>query len=134
MNNNKPASPGWPSINPGEFRHIIQIQQQPTGVDRLGQPVQVWPTILTCKGAINFDSKLADREFYQDGLLAARTMPTIMIRWTRLAKIMSGMRAYFVDQRFSPPSIHTYQIVFVENVGERDVLLKLTCFEINAQA
>ena len=61
-----------------------QIQRQVDAVDALGQPQQVWPTILTCRAAINYESKLANREFYAEGFIAARTMPTI----TRMAAMI----------------------------------------------
>ena len=134
---NNTSNPSWPSYNPGELRHIIQILRQVNQVDGLGQPQQVWPTILTCKGAIDDamnESKAAGREFYQDGFIAARVSHIITIRWARQAQIIPGMRAYFVDQRYSPPAIHLYQIAYVENAESKDVLLRLGCYEINGPA
>lgn len=136
--NKKNSETRWPSYNPGEFRHIVQIQQQAEAVDGMGQPQQVWPTVLTCKAAIGNVLKeimpvMSGREFYNDGMLASRVTYVITIRWTKIVQISEGMRVYFVDQRYSPPSIHTYQLVYVENVENRDVLLRLGCFEINGQ-
>lgn len=131
------SNPSWPSYNPGELRHIIQILQEVKQVDSLGQPQQIWPTVLTCKGAIDdamFEVKASGREFYTDGLIAARVTHIITIRWSKLTQIIPGMRAYFVDQRYSPPAIHTYQILYLENAEGKDVLLRLGCVEINAPA
>lgn len=129
------SNPRWPSYNPGELRHIIQIQQQVSAVDGLGQPQNIWPTVLTCRGAIDDaqnEAKAAGREFYQDGLIAARVTHIITIRWSRVIPIQPGMRAYYVDQRYCPPVIHTFFIAFVENAESRDVILRLGCWEINA--
>jgi head-tail adaptor len=126
----------WPKYNPGELRHIVQIVRQSSSVDGLGQPKNEWPVIWTCRAAIDDaiqEIKPTGREFYQDGLIAARITHVITIRWARtMPQIFPGNRVYYTDQRYSPPAIHTYFIEFIENSENRDVILRLGCWEINA--
>lgn len=125
----------WPSYNPGEFRHLIEVQQQANTVDGLGQPSDVWQTVWACRAAIDntvLEVKPSGREFYQDGLPASRVTHVITIRWPRNIQIFPGNRVLYADQRYSPPAIHYYFVEFLENSENRNVIMRLGCWEINA--
>lgn len=125
----------WPRINPGELRKRIEIQQQPNAVDGLGQPVLIWPSVYACYAAIDDatqESPAVGREMYDEGLVSSRVTHIVTMRWTNKVQIVPGMRVFFADQAYSPPAIHYYAIEFIENAEQRNVILRLGCWEINA--
>lgn len=133
----KTGRPRWPSYDPGRLQHLLLILQQAPQVDEMGQNVQVFYTVATVRGAIDDavnETKPLGREYYQSGFIASRVTHIITIRWLKNVQILAGMRVYFVDQRYSPPAVHSYFIEFVENAENRDVLLRLGCWEINDPA
>lgn len=127
----------WPSINPGELRRKVEIQRQPDAVDTIGQQKLEWPTVLRTYAAIDdavYEQRPAGHEAYDEGLVSSRSTHIITIRWTRSVQITPGMRVFFADQAYSPPALHYYAIEWVENVQQRNVLIRMSCWEINAPA
>lgn len=128
------ANNKWPSINPAKLRKTVSILQLPPNVDGIGQPDQNWITAYTAKASIDDITQLTQsmaREFYDSGLIASRATRMVMIRWTNSVQIKPGDRVYWVDQAYSPPVVHRYQIELVENVEMRNIFLKIMCYEID---
>lgn len=117
-----PLLPEWPALNPSELRHSIQIQSQSTDLDSFGQPLQVWTTILTARASIK---AIQQNEPYQSGQFTSQVTHLITLRWPNV-NITGGMRVLFGS--------HVYTIKTPENVGERNIILKLQVLEINGSA
>jgi SPP1 family predicted phage head-tail adaptor len=113
----KPQSP-WPSINPGELRHRVQIQQESTLPDSFGQPQSTWTTVLTTWARIRAASQ---REQFQANALVAQITHTITMRYQSAVAIAPGMRILFGSRIF------TIQVPV--NVEERNVLIDVMCLE-----
>lgn len=126
----------WPSINPGELRKLVQFERQPDQVDGIGQVVNIWDTYLSCYAAIDdlvSSARPQGRELYDEGLVSSRATHVITIRWPgRQFQIQPGDRIYWADQMYSPPAVHTYQVEWAENVQNRNVLIRVLVWEINA--
>lgn len=113
--------PGWPSINPADLRHSIQIQAVSTTQDGYGQPLTTWTTVLTVNAGIA-DEKIL--ELFQAGALTSQGTHHWILRYPANVSIQAGMRVVFGP--------HYYKIQGSFNPGERNVLLFLACLEINA--
>lgn len=134
----------WPSINPGELRKKVELQEQTTAQDSIGQNQQIWNSRLTnWPAAIDdavYEQRPDGREYADQGLIYARATHIITIRWTRFdssgqpLQIVPGMRIFYADQLYSPPALHYYFVEWVENVEQRNVLIRVVCREINAEA
>jgi len=111
--------PAWPCLNPSDLRHSVQIQSQSTDSDALGQPLQTWTTILTAQASIE---AVKQNELYQAGQLTSQVTHTITLRWPPVS-ISAGMRAVY--------GAHVYKIQAVNNIEERNVVLKLLVLELN---
>lgn len=119
----------WPTINPGILRHKVQIQVQTQDRDSFGQPLNVWTTILTLPAEVRTST---GKELFQTGQFTAQVSHTITVRW-QPQLIAPGMRALFTDNAgASPPTYHVYKIQWVDNVEQRNVLLKIYCLELNS--
>jgi SPP1 family predicted phage head-tail adaptor len=108
----------WPSLDPGNLNHRVQIQQQLK--DAYGN-VATTKTVLRCWANI-VTIKLT--ETTKD--LVSEVTHTVSIRFRRDTGIAPGM---FVIYR-----AHSYRIQAIENVDERDIILKLRCLALNDAA
>ena len=120
----------WPTIQPGDLRHKIEIQSRTTDQDALGQPVETWETFITTQAAI---ATTTGKELYALSQITAQVSHTITMRWSfNPTQIIPGMRVKFSgNPDSSPPTVHYYKIQWIDNVEQRNVLLKLYCFEFN---
>ena len=112
-------------IKAGDLRHRIAIQSQSTTQDAAtGEPSSVWNTVLETWAAIDTVSAM---ERYQRGGAAefvAQALHRVTMRWPGAGVgIAGGMRVAFGMRMFT--------IQAVENVQERNRVLKLTCVEVN---
>lgn len=119
----------WPkAIDPGRLRRKVEIQVQTKDVDTLGQPRDVWTTILTTQAEIRGPS---GGEKYQAQQLTALVTHIVTIRWNRKT-LEPGMRVLYLDQAgASPPTIHRYRVQWIDNESHYNVYLMLHCEEIN---
>jgi head-tail adaptor len=126
----------WPKLNPGDLRKVIQFQRQPDQTDGIGQVLNIWPTYLTCAAAIDdliTAQRPQGREQYDEGLISSRATHVITIRWPgRNYQIQAGDRIYWADQMYSPPAIHTYTVEWAENIQNRNIVIRILVWEINA--
>lgn len=115
----------WPRIDPGKKRHRIEIQGQgETTQDTFGQISGAWNPILDCYAAIE---TMTAREQFQDGFVS-QVVHRISIDWTRVP-IKASMRV--VVHPIFGANASVYEIQAVENVQQRNLVMVLTCIEID---
>lgn len=110
----------WPSVEPGELRHLIEIQDRSTTSDSFGQPQQIWGTVSTCMAGINI---VTMREAFGSNQLTSQSSDIWTARWTPVS-IQPGMRIVFRGE--------TFLVQAINNVDKRNVLLHILCLQINA--
>lgn len=114
-------------IPSGALRNAIQIQAQTAGAqDANGQPTGTWNPVLTCFAAIETDNM---REVFQEGFVS-QVIHKISIRWPGpTVPILASMRVVVDPVPGGQSSV--YEIQAVENVQQRNRVVKLTCLEID---
>jgi head-tail adaptor len=112
----------WPLIDPGDLRHLVQINKQSATQDSFGQPVLSWTTFRTPMAGLNL---LSLKEAFGDGQLTAQESDIWTMRWTP-DEVQPGMQLVF--------GANAYEIQAVNNVMRRNVLLHLLCLQLNAQS
>lgn len=116
------------ALNPGTLRHQITIQAQSTTQDAsTGEPSSVWNDVHVARAAIDTVSAM---ERYQRGTSAefvAQVSHMVTMRWPGASvSIAGGMRVLFGSRAFT--------IQAVENVEERNRVMKLSCVEVNGSS
>jgi head-tail adaptor len=117
----KPQNP-WPAINVGSLRHLIQLQQQSSTQDSVGQPVLTWTTVRTSYGGLNLVSM---KEAFGEGQLTAQETDIWTLRWTP-TEILPGMQLVFGS--------NTYIVQMVSNVMRRNLIVHLLCLQLNGKS
>jgi head-tail adaptor len=117
----------WPHIDPGKKRHKISIFAQSTVQDGYGQESKALGTLpaLSCYAAIE---TFTAREVYQDGFVS-QVVHKVYIDWPRSTRITVDMR--LVVHPLTGPQASLYEIQAIENVQQRDLVMILTCLEID---
>jgi head-tail adaptor len=111
-------------IQPGELRHLVQIQQATDTRDAAGQPVATWAVVLTTRAKIDGPSGMTYRESFANNALASVSSDFLTIRWPGAAvTIKPGMRVIFGK--------NTYLIQAVDNVLHRNRKVNLACIQID---
>jgi head-tail adaptor len=114
----------WPHIDPGKKRHRVSIHAQGTKQDGTGG---VTPTLglaaLNCYAAIE---TLTGRELFQDGFVS-QVVHRISIDWPRSLRVTVDMRVVV----YQHAGASVYEIQAIENVQERNLVMVLTCLEID---
>jgi SPP1 family predicted phage head-tail adaptor len=114
-------------INPGELRHLVQIQAATDTRDAAGQPVSAWAVVLTTHAKIDGPSGMTYRESFQNNTLASVSSDFLTIRHPGAAVVIKpGMRIIFGD--------NTYLIQAVDNVLHRNRKVNLACIQIDADS
>ncbi len=111
-------------IQPGSLRHSITIQSPSSQRDAAGQPITTWDNVLTTRASIIAASQ---REQVQGADATSLVTHTVTVRYPgALIRIVSG-------QRISHGS-DIYLIQTVNNVMQRNRVLKLMCLQVDASA
>jgi head-tail adaptor len=113
----------WPHIDPGKKRHQIQIQAPVASENNMGAPT--WPPFYTCWAAI--ETK-AMREVFQEGFVS-QVVHVICIDWPGRRVVINASQRVVV---LSSGSV--YLIQAVDNVEERNLVLRLQCIQIDGAA
>jgi SPP1 family predicted phage head-tail adaptor len=116
------------AIDAGQLRHQVTVQAQagaavPAAVTGMiaAQGEAGWADVLTCMAAIR---TLSAGEKYQAGQDVAQVTHEITVRWPGDSVVVGGqMRVLFGARKFT--------IQAVDNVLERNRVLKLMCMEID---
>lgn len=112
------AAGGWPQVNPGKMVHSVTILQQQTVSDVSGTSIQ-WVAFLTTWAQID---PIRATDVVKWGQDTAKLFLIVTIRWQ--ARIVPNMRIQAANG--------TYVIQAIENPGERNVILVLTCLGLGA--
>jgi SPP1 family predicted phage head-tail adaptor len=109
----------WPSIDPGKAVHLVTLLQQRTVSDISGTSIQwvpfvsdVWAQIDPVKGI----------DVIRGGQDTTQLFLTVKIYWQR--GVLPKMRLQTLNG--------TYVIQAVENPGERNIILVLTCLALGS--
>lgn len=109
------------TLDPGQLRRQVQILAPAAVQDAFGQPTATWTVLLIAMAKIE---ALKGAERYQTGEFVAQVSHGVTIRFPGAAvAIAGGMRVAY--------GARTFQVQWVENLQERDALLRLMCLEIN---
>ena len=116
----------WPHIDPGKKRIKIAIHAQSQVQDGYGQQSTVLgPVVLTRRAAID---TFTAREVYQEGFVS-QVVHKVYIDWPRTTRITTDM--VVVIHPDLGPNANQYEIQGIENVQERNLVMVLTCIEID---
>lgn len=113
---------GWPSLNPGQLRHRVQIVAPCEKPDAFGQVDTTWSQVTERWASIR---TLGERELAQSDDLASQVTHEITMRFPHDEGISidETMRVLYCG--------HTYKIQAFNNLDERDVVLKILALEID---
>ena len=106
----------------GSLCHSVIVERVSTVQDDAGQPVANWLPVRTTRASIE---AVTGREVFHNQQLASQLTHTIKMRWSPVV-IAPGMRVRF--------GIKLYEIQSVENVSERNRVLKLLTLAINEES
>jgi head-tail adaptor len=114
-------------IPSGALRNAIQVQSQTAGAqDANGQPTGAWNSILSCFAAIE---TMRTAEQFQEGFVS-QVVHKISIRWPGPSvPILANMRVVVDPVPGGQSSM--YLIQAVENVQQRNRVVRMTCLEID---
>lgn len=116
----------WPHIDPGKKRHLIKIYSEGPSQDGFGQETTalIEPPALQCFAAIETTTS---RQLFQDGFVSL-VSHRITTDWPNVA-ITADMRVVFHPSLGAGASL--CEIQTIENVQERNLVMILTCLEID---
>lgn len=110
----------WPTINPGEFRHQINLLVQVVGSDESGTNVTYSPPSQAVNTWVKIDYVRGD-ELIKSG----QDVTQVVIKCT------GWYRSEFTAQsRIQLPSGQQFIIQYIENVREQNMYMVLTCIGI----
>lgn len=113
-------------IPSGGLRNAVQIQSQIATQDAFGQQVNTWSTTLNCFAAIE---TMRTGEQFQEGFVS-QVVHRITIRWPGpTVPILANMRVVVDPVQGGQASV--YEIQAVENVQQRNRIVRMTCLEID---
>jgi head-tail adaptor len=114
-------------IPSGALRNAIQVQSQSTTQDGFGGEIATWSTVLNCFAAIE---TMRTGEQFQEGFVS-RVVHLITIRWPGPSiPILASMRVVVDPVPGGQSSM--YLVQSVENVQQRNRVVRMTCLEINS--
>lgn len=111
-------------IDPGRLRNEIQIASKSAAQDGFGQPLNTWAPYLTTFAEIR---QLSGQELFQGDQFTSASQIRITIRspWPS-PTVNVGDRILF--------GTHTYVIQIINDIEMRNLLLELTCLEIDGSS
>lgn len=108
----------WPSFDPGTLVHQVQLLRQQVGSGAAGANVS-WVTFLTAYAAIE---PMRGMDAIRAGQQVSQLTLTVTMRWQ--SGILPNMRVKSLNG--------TYLIQSIENIGERNIWLRMTCLGLGA--
>ena len=109
------------AFNPGSARCHIQIGRLAEAQDGAGQPLNTWPVYLDLYCEIRL---LSGQELFQTNDFSSAAQYRMRMRWPGdNYRIQVGDRVFF--------ETHVYVVQVVNNILMRNVIVELTCLEID---
>lgn len=106
-------------INPGEYRHVITIQQKTGTQNDYGEEIEDWVDVVTIRAGIY---PINGKEFFAAETVNSEITHKVNMRYIPNKTITPDMRIRFQDRYL--------QILSVINFQEKNVELQLMCKEI----
>lgn len=110
----------WPSLEPGQLRHRVTVQEPSQIQDEFNQIDTSWTPVYQAWASIR---TLTQRELAQSQDLASEVTHEITMRFPCGVLLNAQMRVV--------RGSHIYKIQALSNVDERNVVLVLQALEIN---
>lgn len=101
-------------IDPGEFRHPVEIQRLVPGTDKENRPCNKWETIIDTKAKI---LNVRGDEFIQAYGTGSKIAKTFYIRGSRSKKVTNEDRILYKGTPFN--------IIYVNDIEERGIYLEI---------
>ncbi|WNF31640.1 phage head closure protein [Aeribacillus composti] len=106
-------------INPGEYRHIITIQQKTKIQNDYGEEIEDWVDLVTTRAGIY---PISGKEFFAAETVNSEVTHKVNMRYIPNKHISPDMRVKFGDRYFHIESVINFQ--------EKNVELQLMCKEL----
>jgi head-tail adaptor len=117
----------WPHIDPGKKLHKINIHAPSTTQDGFGQALTTLGAVaLSCFAAIE---TMSTKEQFQEGFVS-QVVHLISIDWPGWRTPITADMVVVVNPGPGHPS-SVYEIQTIENVQQRNLVMRLTCLEID---
>jgi SPP1 family predicted phage head-tail adaptor len=107
-------------IPPGTLRHSITILAPSAVGTTFGGSGTTWTPVITTRASLQ---QIAAKSVYQTGALSTQVTHKLRMRYSRAATIKPGYQVTY--------STHTYRVVNVDNVEERNRVIELLLLEVN---
>lgn len=116
----------WPHIDPGQKRHKINVYAASSTRDAAGQQSTALGDVVL-EGVFAKIENFSARQLFQDGLVS-QVVHKVHIDWPS-ARITDDMKVVVRPWQGADASL--YEIQAIENVEERNLVMILTCLEID---
>ena len=114
-------------IDVGSLRHEVTIQAPSTTKNAYGESIATWANVLTTRAAIQSTNSAAYKDQFAQNALAAQSTYVVTMRHPgSQVDIKTGMRLIYHGD--------TYVITSLDNVLERNRVLRLACVVINGDS
>ena len=107
----------------GDLRHTITISAPSTAGDAFGASGSMYTPILTTRASFQ---QITAKTMYQTGALSSQATHKLRMRYRSDVTIAAGHQVKY--------SSHTYRVVNVDNVMERNRVFELLLLEIGGQS
>ena len=106
----------------------VQIQQQSTAQDALGQPQQTWSTVYTCWASIDVQQS---QLIYSTAEFVEKVTWRITMRWTSSVVIAPQMRIVYTEA--TTAVTHVFNIEALLNTKQQNRELVVLCYELDGE-
>lgn len=114
-------------VDVGSLNCRVQIQQQTTAQDDFGQQQQTWATVYTAWARIGV---VRGQLLYQTAEFVSKATHEITLRWTSSVVIVPNMRVVYTEA--TTGVVHTYNVEALLNADQRNRILVVLAYELNA--
>lgn len=114
-------------VDVGSLNCRVQIQQQTAAQDDFGQQQQTWTTVYTAWARIGV---VHGQLLYQTAEFISKATHEITLRWTSSVVIVPNMRVVYTEA--TTGVVHTYNVEALLNADQRNRILIILAYELNA--
>lgn len=114
-------------VDVGNLNRRVQIQQQTSAQDLFGQPQPTWATVYTAWANISVQNS---QLLYQTAEFVSKVTHRITMRWTSSIVIIPNMRVVYTEA--TTGVVHTYNVEALLNADQRNRMLVILAYELNA--
>lgn len=111
----------------GSLNRRIEIQQQTTAQDASGQQQQTWTAVYAAWASISVQNS---QLLYQTAEFVSKVTHRITLRWTSSIVIQPNMRVVYTEPVTGV--VHTYNVEALLNTDQRNRILVILAYELNA--